>query len=156
MAQQEFARTVKMSSELESERVLEKFEIERRYWKRRGVDWGIVTENEIPGKLVWNVEWIHSEHENEDAAHLGTYALNNIENSILSLLKQGISLAKAASLCDERVGLELGTSLALVKHFIARKRWIVDMYEKINPGKPLEILEVRSGNDLLLARGDGA
>ena len=41
------ARTVKMSSELNKERVLEKLEIERRYWEGNGIGWKIVTENEI-------------------------------------------------------------------------------------------------------------
>ena len=43
----EVARTVKMKDELLKERVLEKFEIEREYWQRRDIDWGIVTEEEI-------------------------------------------------------------------------------------------------------------
>lgn len=43
----EVARTIKMKDELLKENVLEKFEIEREYWKRKGIDWGIVTEEEI-------------------------------------------------------------------------------------------------------------
>jgi len=41
------ARTVKMSSELNQKRVLEKLEIERRYWDIYGIDWKIVTEKEM-------------------------------------------------------------------------------------------------------------
>lgn len=40
----ELARTIKMKEELLKERDLEKFEVDRVYWKKRGVDWGIVTE----------------------------------------------------------------------------------------------------------------
>jgi len=36
----EFARTVKPSKELENDRILEKFEIERIYWESHQVDWG--------------------------------------------------------------------------------------------------------------------
>lgn len=35
------ARTIKPSSELENERIIEKFEIEREYWERKGIDWGL-------------------------------------------------------------------------------------------------------------------
>ena len=42
------ARTVKQAAELNNTRTIEKLEIERRYWKRLGVDWKIVTENDIP------------------------------------------------------------------------------------------------------------
>ena len=31
------ARTIKPSSELENERIIEKFEIEREYWERKGL-----------------------------------------------------------------------------------------------------------------------
>lgn len=35
-----FARTVKPSKDLEDPRIIEKFEIERDYWEKKGVDWG--------------------------------------------------------------------------------------------------------------------
>ncbi|WP_240793318.1 TnsA endonuclease N-terminal domain-containing protein [Psychrobacillus vulpis] len=53
------ARTVKPSSFLEDKRVLEKFEIEREYWKRNEIKWGIVTERGIYTELTRNILWIH-------------------------------------------------------------------------------------------------
>ncbi len=55
----EQARTVKPKEKLSSVRVLEKLEIERRYWQRRGISWGIVTESEISKVFADNVAWIH-------------------------------------------------------------------------------------------------
>lgn len=52
-------RSVKMASELEKPRVLEKLEIERAYWKRRNIDWRIVTENQIDFQKARNLEWIY-------------------------------------------------------------------------------------------------
>jgi hypothetical protein len=40
----EHARTVKPAEKLEDKRVIEKFEIERYYWERRKISWGIITE----------------------------------------------------------------------------------------------------------------
>jgi hypothetical protein len=54
------ARTVKLSSELEKKSVLERLEIERRYWAAKQIDFGIITQKEIPTKMVKNIEWIHS------------------------------------------------------------------------------------------------
>lgn len=48
----EIARTVKPSGKLQEKRILEKFEIERRYWENRNISWGIVTEHEIPSQLM--------------------------------------------------------------------------------------------------------
>ncbi|MGU7859640.1 TnsA endonuclease N-terminal domain-containing protein, partial [Streptococcus suis] len=47
-----FARTLKYKNELMDKRVLEKFEIERVFWERQEVDWGIVTELEVPNPLL--------------------------------------------------------------------------------------------------------
>jgi hypothetical protein len=55
----EFARTVKYKKDLASLRVMEKFEIERVYWQLRGVDWKIVTEQDIDPILTTNVRWLH-------------------------------------------------------------------------------------------------
>ena len=41
------ARTIKLSSDLQNKRTLEKLEIERRYWKEVGIDWKLVTEHEM-------------------------------------------------------------------------------------------------------------
>ena len=50
--------SVKSSSELGKLRVREKLEIERRYWNERGVEWSIVTENEINLTKASNIEWL--------------------------------------------------------------------------------------------------
>ncbi len=54
------ARTIKYKNDLADERVLEKFEIERVYWERKGINWGIVTENEISKTMTTNIAFVHS------------------------------------------------------------------------------------------------
>jgi hypothetical protein len=49
------ARAIKYESELKRPRVLEKLEIERRYWKRRNIDWGIIRECDIHQPLIDNI-----------------------------------------------------------------------------------------------------
>src|SRR5699024_12625191 len=53
----EVAHTIKMKDKLLEERVLEKFEIERVYWERRGISWGIVTEEEIDKTVARNISY---------------------------------------------------------------------------------------------------
>ncbi|WP_373316033.1 hypothetical protein [Siminovitchia terrae] len=36
-------RTVKLSEELNNQRVIEKFDIKPQYWVEAGIDWGSVT-----------------------------------------------------------------------------------------------------------------
>jgi hypothetical protein len=52
------AIAVKPSSELRKLRVREKLEIERRYWAVQGIDWSIMTENEINSTKANNIEWL--------------------------------------------------------------------------------------------------
>jgi hypothetical protein len=41
----QLARAVKPASELDDQRILEKLDIERLYWREKGVDWGVVKGN---------------------------------------------------------------------------------------------------------------
>lgn len=50
------ARAIKPCSALDDARTLEKLEIERRFWAEREVDWGIVTEHDLPPVLIANLE----------------------------------------------------------------------------------------------------
>jgi len=143
-----FARTIKMADDLESKRVIEKFEIERLYWNKRNIDWGIVTEAQIPKNIVKNIEYVHKEYVNEDVEQLGEYIVNNIEQFVFKTLNSdtSTSLSEATSYADESLGLDPGTSLAMARHFIAIKRWKIDMDTLIIPSKNLQVISIDSDN----------
>ncbi|WP_279538838.1 TnsA endonuclease N-terminal domain-containing protein [Paenibacillus agricola] len=44
---------------MENERTIAKFEIERVYWETRHIDWGIITDHDLPDTFVRNIEWVH-------------------------------------------------------------------------------------------------
>ena len=58
--QETIARSVKLAKDLDNPRVCEKLEIERRYWKSRGIEWHLVTENQISRAKARNIEWLFS------------------------------------------------------------------------------------------------
>ncbi|WP_232782719.1 TnsA endonuclease N-terminal domain-containing protein [Macrococcoides caseolyticum] len=47
-----------MKDELLKVSVIEKFEIERVYWERQQIDWGILTELENPKEMARNISYI--------------------------------------------------------------------------------------------------
>jgi hypothetical protein len=53
------ARTAKYQKDLDDLRVREKFEIERRYWLRRAIDWGYVLREKLPSGLADNALLVH-------------------------------------------------------------------------------------------------
>ncbi|UPM54532.1 TnsA endonuclease N-terminal domain-containing protein [Gottfriedia acidiceleris] len=121
-----FARTIKPSKELDNNRIIEKFEIERFYWKQRGVDWGIVTEKEISKQLVTNIEWVYS------AFFLYEELSSSSYQSLLSELKILIqndqkTLIEIFTNMDIDWSLERGTALYLFKHLIANQEIIINM-----------------------------
>jgi hypothetical protein len=141
----ERARTIKPAKDLSSDRILAKFEVERRYWLRRNVDWAIVTERDIPVELVKNIEWIHPFYDLSGRLNISLSEISKVKQVLSGLLRSGLALATSANTCDDRFGLEPGTSLALARHFLASRQWRIDMHKPINPGMPIALLEQPAG-----------
>jgi hypothetical protein len=139
----ERARTVKYADDLQNPRVLEKLEIERRYWEARGISWGIVTEHEIPFVLADNVELLYpnryldgdSRYSRRELYSAARALTQEVQGSLLSL--RHITLD-----CDSRLGFDEGTCLSIAYFLIANRYWEIDMYTPIQPGKHLELKHV--------------
>lgn len=140
-----FARTVKYVEKLASRRVMEKFEIERVYWTRRGVDWGIVTERDVPRELVENIRWVHYHKDVNSLAPTPESTIKAVETYLTPVLTAG---QKAMRDCtensDQQFLLQPGTSLAIVRHLIANRRFEVDMNTVVRPEKvvPVRVRQV--------------
>jgi hypothetical protein len=140
-AEIDHAHTIKYENDLQSNRTLEKLEIERRYWGTRQVDWRIVTQRDIPAVLARNVEWVH-----QYVALLGFSSLPDpVVEQVISRLTRSVSiydlpLSELALHTDKALGLEVGTSLSMVRHLIATRRWRINMNLPINPSKRLRLI----------------
>jgi hypothetical protein len=135
----DIARTVKYAKDLENIRTIEKLEIERLWWEARGVDWGIVTENEIPKVLVKNVELLHGSHSLEGHPDLQRNTEELIEYVTKAVQNDLRPLSRVASECDRALNLGTGSTLTLVKHLIATRRWVFDMNLEFVATQPLKL-----------------
>lgn len=134
------ARSVKPADELDKPRVLEKLEIERLYWAEQGVEWGIVTKNDIPAMLVTNIGWCHSF---ADVSHLAQpYAGYFDEKAILIIreIKENpkLPLQRFCTDIDTRLALNLGTAFLLVRHLLASRQLFCDMNRLIDDTRTME------------------
>lgn len=77
-----YARTIKPSSELSNERVIEKFEIERRFFNSKGIDWGIITEKELPEIFTNNMNILHSNKLATNETHIEKQYLLTMYNQL--------------------------------------------------------------------------
>ena len=137
----EEARTVKEVSALQSQRTLEKLEIEYRYWKARGIEWGIITEREIPLVVAKNVDLLYEAYFLPSHTSLSSEELSNIIHTLTGLVTETQqALRYATSACDRKLGFEPGTSLQVAYYLLATRQWQVDMFTPIDPSKPIVLL----------------
>lgn len=139
------ARAVKPAAELEKPRVLEKLEIERRWWTAQGIDWGILTERDIPMTMASAIFWVH-EYGHLDGLsqpYPGYFA----EKAALirrELPNQPGStpLQRFCRDMDALLGLEAGTALFLIRHLLAVKSIRCDMNQPLDDTVPLHRFEI--------------
>lgn len=121
------AFAVKPWKHLEGLRVLERLEIERRYWAQREVPWRIVTERNLNETLVRNLEWVRA-YRSVSAVPFD----DGRRGAVAGLLRERIDaqprvpLADVCLSVDQRLGFTPGTCLALSRHQLASGEWPVD------------------------------
>jgi len=133
-------RTVKPSNKLDSKRVIEKFEIERTYWTEQGIDWGIVTEHEVHkhNMLARNVDILRNAWRRDRLPELSHDTLLSLEDVLYGeLTYREFNAVKAGFFADKKLGIKPGSSLAVLKHLIARKVWKVDMFKRLDFNIPM-------------------
>lgn len=137
----EQACTVKYATDLQSASVLRKLEIECRFWEARQIDWGIVTEHDIPVALVDNVELLYPYKYMEKDSRYSRRELYSVATLLTKSMQEStLSLRHIALDCDSALGFEPGTSLAVAYFLIANRYWEIDMHVPIHPGKRLVLL----------------
>lgn len=144
------AVAIKPADKLSERRVLEKLEIERRYWRRHDVPWSIVTERELPEALASNLVWIDDYYEITPET-IEPQQIPRIEAYLFDRLTvaNDIPLNRVCAEADDRLGRSPGTCLAVIRHALARKRWHIPLDRKIAPDAPLAVAPV-----LARAQGD--
>jgi hypothetical protein len=135
-------RGVRYAKTLHSKRKLAELEIERRYWESRDIDWGIVTERDIPMVLVENVKKLYKHRTLNDRLNCSPKEVHIIACMLTQEVQQGQTLQNAGTVCDRSLGFDLGTGLTVALHLLATRQWCMDMNVPFHPGKPLTLLSV--------------
>lgn len=132
---------VKPAEDLGDRRVVEKLEIEQRYWTDPQIErWHISTERELPMALIEALKWIRSAWDLADVQepHEGYFV--DLKQRLFSMLqvsdRNPQKLNSACAYLDERYGTESGAHLLIARHLFAHRVFLTD----INRKKPWEIL----------------
>jgi hypothetical protein len=142
------ARTIKSSTDLMNRRNIEKFEIERKYWEKQGIEWGIVTENEIDETVAENIKYIHSYNYIFDIDSFIDMSESEIEELIIEYTRRVIdsveSIRKISDIFDDDFLLGKGTGISIFRHLVMKKCLKIDMMKPININKHIEIKGIDS------------
>lgn len=133
------ARSIKPSKELINKRIIEKQEIERTYWVEKGIDWGLVTEKEIPWTFANNVSIIHQAKDITAYKGINADMVLTVGSMLFDKINSNKPLAEAANDVDDSIGLKPGSSLSIFYHLIANGLWNIDMYQPIDPAKSIVV-----------------
>ena len=137
------ARSIKYVSELSKKSTIEKLEIERRYWKARGVNWGIVTNKDINTVRAKNIEWIHSAITSDNTNGFSNDEFADLLDGLLyRLVDNQRSIKRIISEFEKDYSLDTGTGLFLFKRLIANIRIILDMDKPININQTRESIYI--------------
>lgn len=135
-------RTIKPAKRLSNNRVIEKLEIERVYFERRKIDWGIVTQEQLPTTLTKNLEYLYDRW-NTDELDLSQEQTTAIRNRLHAEIKPGgIILSQVALEIDNTLGIREGSALAVANHLIITRQWYVDLNKLFKPSRKMEIVIV--------------
>lgn len=130
----ETARSVKPAKELDNARTLEKQEIERRYWNLRGVDWGLVTDLDLPSERIKNLRWLHEMQSLQHMTEPYTGYWDDRCTRFLACLPQaiGMSIKQYTRFLDSTQGFGTGETLTVLRHLAANKRIAIDLDAKFD------------------------
>lgn len=140
----EIARSVKPSKELDITRTLEKQEIERCYWHLRGVDWGLVTELDLPSQRIKSLRWLHEMQSLQHMTEPYTGYWDDRCTRFLLCLAQAttMTIKQFVGLLDSTQGFAIGEALTVLRHLAANKRITIDLDAKFDMQGPVESLGV--------------
>lgn len=138
------AWAIKPADELDKPRIIEKLEIERRYWQEQGAEWAVITEHEIPRVMADNIAWVHSYGAVENLAQ--PYSGYFVEKAALLLREVSAyrrqALSQFAVDMDLRLSMETGTALMLVRHLTATRALSYPMDQPLDPSSPMALFAV--------------
>jgi hypothetical protein len=138
------ARSVKPCVELDDDRTLEKQEIERRYWEAKDVDWGLITENDLPAQRVKNLHWLHemTSLEHMVAPYPG-YWEDRCARFLTCLLQAtDMTIKRFIHQLEGTQGFSVGEGLMVLRHLAAIKQIAMNLDAKFDMNAPLNVLNI--------------
>ena len=130
------AVTVKPSEKLSERRILEKFDIEREYYERRGIKWSIMTEKELDNAYADNIWWLRSGASLDELIQP-----SDLRDKIINVFHElyqdtSIPFSELISGIEDECRLRTGTGLQIFKSLVRQGRITINLHDRINTYEP--------------------
>jgi hypothetical protein len=143
----EVVRTIKPKDELLNKRVIEKFEIERTYWQKRGIDYGIITEDEIDKNISDNLSYLYGYKEITNLDSFIDISADDLKDLIYEFIKRILDSRRTVrTICsqfDNDMSLDKGSGLSIFKYLVWNKIISIDITQKIDVNTIIPIIKVK-------------
>lgn len=134
---------VKTTSDLFNPRTVEKLELERRYWERKGIPWYLLTEKQLPKTVTKNIAWLYPAQvvigELEDVLDAAPLYLQ------FFLQNPKLQISRAAMTLDQAYSLAPGESLQKIRSLMALRVFLFDISK---PWSALVVGELQASSDM--------
>ena len=129
----------KYSADLQKPEVIERLELERRYWQEKGIPWAIVTEREVSRTAFANIQWLYPANAEDDIArddlaHYQQLFLLEFQRHPdwkLTTIAQGL---------DTSGQLEAGQALYWLRQLLAQHCFLFDLETPYRELKPKDLV----------------
>ncbi|ADL55258.1 heteromeric transposase endonuclease subunit TnsA [Gallionella capsiferriformans] len=138
------ARSVKPYGELDNDRTLEKQEIERRYWEIKKVDWGLITEKDLPAQRIKNLHWLHEMNSLEHMVVPYPGYWEDRCTRFAACCKQAgdMTIKQFIHQLEGTQGFSVGEGLMVLRHLVAIKHIVMNLDAKFDMNAPLNVLDI--------------
>jgi hypothetical protein len=121
------ARTYKRSCDLSDVRTLQKLEIERVYWRLKGIDWAIMTEKEINPIVIGNVAFVKPFYDLTPFHEPAKGVFQHIADYITMTFNDDpeLKMREYCAQIDRNINVDKYVSFIVARHLIAR--WVIAM-----------------------------
>lgn len=138
------ALSAKPASELDDDRIIEKQEIERRYWNLMCADWGLLTDFDLPIQRIKNLRWLHEMQSLEHMTEPYTGYWQDRCNRFLACLPQatGMTIKRFIQHLTSTQGFATGDGLKVLRHLAANKRIAIDLNAQFDMHAPVDVLDI--------------
>lgn len=134
----------KYTDALQDPRIIEKLEIERRYWLHKKVPWFLVTEKDVSSILVQNISWLYPAERDEVAddvlvdrtAYYGDIFQQNLNRTVTDICKY----------VDRTYNQPDGSSIYEIRQLLANRCFYFDMSQPFHLLKGQDFVVENMGN----------